>query len=399
MRTKNRYSCLPGIQVLTSLFFFLMLISYSVETFAQALTGAVQTQLYYPLLRGKQVGIVANNASDVQGINIVDLLVKEGFLVKRIFSPEHGFRMNAEAGAHIGNDIDSATGIPVVSLYGNHMKPSATDLDGIDAVVFDIQDVGVRFYTYISTLTYVMEACAENKIPLILLDRPNPNGFYIDGPVLEKRQSSFVGLHPVPVVYGMTIGEYGRMVNGERWLKAGVKCRLQVIPLSNYRHQTRYDIPVRPSPNLTNRNAVYLYPSLCFFEGTAISVGRGTSSPFEVFGHPEMKIGSFTFTPESIPGVSVHPPCEGNLCRGVDLRGYTQENPDGPQKINLEWLLSAYRDWGGRPGFFNGYFNKLAGNELLQQQIIQGKTEKEIRESWKPGIERFKKIRAKYLLY
>jgi uncharacterized protein YbbC (DUF1343 family) len=244
-----------------------------------------------------------------------------------------------------------------------------------------------------------MEACAENKIPLILLDRPNPNGFYIDGPILEKKYSSFVGMHPVPVVYGMTIGEYALMVNGERWLKNNVQCDLRVIPLANYMHQTLYELPVRPSPNLPNINAVYLYPSLCFFEGTVISVGRGTPYPFEVFGHPEMKQRAFSFTPSGIPGTSLHPPFEGIACHGVDLRDYTQKNPGGPRKINLKWLMETYHDWQNKPAFFTDYFNKLAGNATLKQQIIQGKTEKEIRETWKPGIEKFKKIRKKYLLY
>ncbi|MEI7499943.1 MAG: DUF1343 domain-containing protein [Bacteroidota bacterium] len=379
--------------------FLLLLISFPIVTLAQVKTGAEQTELYYPLLKGKNTGIVANNASIVGKMNIVDVLVKNGFLVKRIFSPEHGFRMNAEAGEAVGNDLDSATGIQVVSLYGKHKKPLATDLVNIDVVLFDIQDVGVRFYTYISTLAYMMESCAENNIPLILLDRPNPNVFYIDGPILEKEYSSFVGMHPVPVVYGMTIGEYARMVNGEGWLKNSVRCNLLVIPLANYTHQTRYELPVRPSPNLPNTNAVYLYPSLCFFEGTVISVGRGTPYPFEVFGHPEMTTGSFTFTPSGIPGSSLHPPFEGLRCHGVDLREFSRNHPDGPNKISLEWLQEAYRDWHGKPGFFTGYFNKLAGNATLQQQIIQGKTEKEIRESWKPGIEKFKKIRGKYLLY
>ena len=366
---------------------------------AQVKTGADQQELYYPTLKEKRIAIVANNASVTGGINIVDALVRDSMIVSRIFSPEHGFRLNAEAGELVVNQVDSATGIPVVSLYGKHKKPMAGDLAGIDVILFDIQDVGVRFYTYISTLAYVMEACAENSIPLIVLDRPNPNGFYIDGPVLEKKYYSFVGLHPVPVVYGMTIGEYARMVNGEKWLKNGLQCSLRVVPLANYTHQTRYLLPVRPSPNLPNQNAIYLYPSLCFFEGTVISIGRGTDFPFEVYGHPEMKTGSFTFVPRSMPGISLHPPCEGLTCRGSDLRGYTLKNPECVAMIKLEWLQEAYRDWQGKPGFFNDYFNKLAGNSRLQKQIILGKSTQEIRESWKSGIEKFKKIRMKYLLY
>jgi uncharacterized protein YbbC (DUF1343 family) len=395
-----------GIQEFSFVFLLLVLIHIPFVVTSQVKTGAEQTGLYYPLLKGKRIGVVANNASvvlvdGVTGgiVNLVDRLVTVGIQVKKIYSPEHGFRMNAEAGEVVWSDVDPTTGIPVISLYGMHKKPTETDLAGVDVVLFDLQDVGVRFYTYISTLAYVMEACAENKIPLIVLDRPNPNGFYIDGPVLEKQFASFVGMHPVPAVYGMTIGEYARMVNGEGWLANGVKCELQVIPLADYNHETRYDLPVRPSPNLTNSNAVYLYPSLCFFEGTVISVGRGTSFPFEVYGHPDLKTGTFTFTPASIPGVSLHPPYEGRLCRGLDLRGYAAQHPEGSQQINLAWLLGAYCDWQGRPGFFTGYFNKLAGNATLQQQILKGKTEKEIREGWKAGIEKFKKIRAKYLLY
>lgn len=406
MRTGFQNSSQYGAHALSIIFLLFVSIHIPFVVRSQVKSGAEQTSLYYPLLKGKKTGIVANNASIIGGansvagsINLVDLLVRDGITVKRIFSPEHGFRMNAEAGEVVGSEMDTATGIQVVSLYGKHKKPLHTDLAGVDLVLFDLQDVGVRFYTYSSTLTYVMEACAENKIPLIVLDRPNPNGFYIDGPVLEKQYASFVGMHPVPVVYGMTIGEYARMVNGEGWLANGLKCDLQVIPLSDYNHQTRYDLPVRPSPNLPNSNAVYLYPSLCFFEGTAISVGRGTSFPFEVYGHPDLQTGTFTFTPASIPGVSLHPPCEGKLCRGLDLRGYAQQHPEGQQQINLAWLLDAYRDWQGNPGFFNDYFNKLAGNATLQQQIIKGKTEKEIRASWKPGIEKFEKIRKKYLLY
>ena len=273
------------------------------------------------------------------------------------------------------------------------------DLKSLDLILFDIQDVGVRFFTYISTLSYMMEACAENNIPLIVLDRPNPNGFYIDGPVLEKQYGSFVGMHSVPVVYGMTIGEYARMVNGEGWLKNKVKCDLRVIPLANYLHQTRCVLSVKPSPNLPNQTAINLYPSLCLFEGTKISIGRGTTFPFQVYGHPELNYGTFAFTPVSIPGVSLHPPLEGRKCRGEDLRNYYSLNPNDSGRIILGWIIQAYRNWDDKKNFFTDYFNKLAGNASLREQIIQGKSEKEIRQSWKPGIEKFKKIRAKYLLY
>ncbi|MDP1624005.1 MAG: DUF1343 domain-containing protein [Bacteroidales bacterium] len=379
-------------------FHLLIFILFPVLVQSQIRIGAERPELYYPFLKDKKVGIVANQASVVNGTNIVDMLVGRGFHVVRIFSPEHGFRLSAEAGQKIGNSFDSATGIQVASLYGSTKKPSTKDLKSLDIVVFDIQDVGVRFYTYISTLSYVMEACAESDVPLIVLDRPNPNGFYIDGPVLEKEFCSFVGLHPVPVVYGMTIGEYARMVNGEGWLKNGIKCDLRVIPIENYTHQSHYALPEKPSPNLPNQCSVILYPSLCFFEGTHISVGRGTPFPFQVYGHPELTDGLFTFTPKSIPGVSLRPPMEGQVCRGEDLRQICINSLDSG-RIDLGWLIKAYGNWNNKTAFFTDYFNKLAGNATLQLQIIQGKSEHEIQKNWQPGIEKFKKIREKYLIY
>jgi uncharacterized protein YbbC (DUF1343 family) len=379
--------------------FYLIVAMLPAGLHAQINPGADQADLYYPLLKGKQIGVVANQASLTGGVNIVDALVQQEIRVIRIFSPEHGFRMSAEAGQIIGNGVDSVTGIEVVSLYGARKKPVPGDMEHLDLVLFDIQDVGVRFYTYISTLSYVMEACAEAGVPLVVLDRPNPNGFYIDGPVLEKRFSSFVGLHPVPVVYGMTIGEYATMVNGEGWLKNGVKCNLHVIPVKNYTHQDRCVLPAKPSPNLPNEDAILLYPSLCFFEGTYVSVGRGTPFPFQVYGHPGLKYGKFIFTPAGIPGVSAHPPLEGERCFGEDLRGYYMKNPGESGKITLTWLLKSYKSWKVKNTFFTDYFEKLAGNSILRQQITQGKSEKEIRQSWQAGIEKFKKIRKKYLLY
>ncbi len=379
--------------------FYLIVAMLPAGLHAQINPGADQADLYYPLLKGKQIGVVANQASLTGGVNIVDALVQQEIRVIRIFSPEHGFRMSAEAGQIIGNGVDSVTGIEVVSLYGARKKPAPGDMEHLDLVLFDIQDVGVRFYTYISTLSYVMEACAEAGVPLVVLDRPNPNGFYIDGPVLEKRFSSFVGLHPVPVVYGMTIGEYATMVNGEGWLKNGVKCNLRVIPVKNYTHLDRCVLPAKPSPNLPNEGAILLYPSLCFFEGTYVSVGRGTPFPFQVYGHPDLKYGKFIFTPAGIPGVSAHPPLEGERCFGEDLRGYYMKNPGEPGKITLTWLLKSYKSWKVKNTFFTDYFEKLAGNSILRQQITQGKSEKEIRQSWQAGIEKFKKIRKKYLLY
>ncbi|MEI6683401.1 MAG: DUF1343 domain-containing protein [Bacteroidota bacterium] len=365
---------------------------------SQVIPGAGDTAAYFPILKGRSIGIVANNASVVWHANIVDVLIGKGFYIKRIFSPEHGFRMNSDAGQTISDTTDPATGIRVVSLYGSKQKPAREDLASLDMMVFDLQDVGVRFYTYISTLTFVMEACAENGIPLVLLDRPNPNGFYIDGPVLEKEFASFVGMHPVPVVYGMTIGEYACMVNGEKWLKNGRECDLKVIRLTNYTHETKVELEVKPSPNLPDANAVWLYPSLCLFEGTTFSIGRGTNFPFEVFGHPLMKSGSFSFTPRSVPGASLHPPFENRECHGVDLRGYLVKHPEKLGMMQLGWLLEGFHSL-APDGFFNDYFNKLAGNATLQRQIREGKSETEIRASWQKGISRFKAIRKRYLMY
>jgi uncharacterized protein YbbC (DUF1343 family) len=385
-------------QVTASIFYLIFILSPAFLS-GQIRTGAENIESYYPLLKNKEIGVVANQASVVGSKSLIDVLVSKGFHVVRIFSPEHGFRMTGDAGELIGSTVDSITGIRIVSLYGKNMKPTQEDLESLDLILFDLQDVGVRFYTYISTLTYMMEACAEQNIPLILLDRPNPNGFYIDGPVLELSYRSFVGMHPVPVVYGMTIGEYALMVNGEGWLNNKLKCDLQIVPMEKYFHQMRYDLPVKPSPNLPNPLSVFLYPSLCFFEGTQVSVGRGTSFPFQVYGHPDLTYGTFFFTPESIPGVSNHPVLEGRLCRGEDLRNYDPGNLVDPGKIILRWLLQAYQGSKGKGDFFNAYFNKLAGNATLQQQIIAGKTEKDIRKSWQSGINKFKKIRQKYLLY
>jgi uncharacterized protein YbbC (DUF1343 family) len=366
---------------------------------SQVITGAERTQLYYPLLKNKTIGIVANNSSQINGKNIVDSLVSSGLDVKIIFSPEHGFRKFEEAGQMIKNSIDSATGIRIISLYGKSKKPDRKDLNKMDVVVFDLQDVGVRFFTYISTLTNIMEACSESNTPLFVLDRPNPNGFYIDGPVLDSAFVSFVGMHPVPVVYGMTIGEYARMVNEEGWLKNGILCDLTIIPLKNYTHGTRYELPLKPSPNLTTMNAVYLYPSLCFFEGTIVSVGRGTENPFEVFGHPAMKGFSYSFTPETEFGMSQNPVYRGQLCRGVDLSDFYLTHPKMKGRINLSWLLMAFKDLGSKPDFFNDYFEKLAGNSELRQQIMADMPEMEIRRSWEPGLLKFKEIRQKYLIY
>lgn len=362
----------------------------------QYVSGAMSTALYLPLLEGKSIGVVANQTSIIGTTHLVDTLLSLGIQVKRIYTPEHGFRGSADAGAKVENGKDGKTGIEIASLYGKTKKPTPEMLSGIDLMLFDLQDVGVRFYTYISTLTYVMEACAENHIPVVVLDRPNPNGFYIDGPVLKEENKSFVGMHPVPVVYGMTIGEYGKMVNGEGWLKDGVTCDLTVIPVPGYLRNAIYELPVRPSPNLPNWESVYLYPTLCFFEGTIVSVGRGTETPFQVYGHPDLR-GDYTFTPQSVAGAS-KPLLEGQRCRGFNLKDYAHNYVDNPCELQLEWLIEAYQQLKDQ-SFFNNYFPKLAGDKQLQRDIENGKSAEEIRALWESDLEAFKAIRSKYLIY
>jgi uncharacterized protein YbbC (DUF1343 family) len=370
----------------------------------EIVTGAEQFSRYAPLLKNKKVAVVANQTSFLQNEkqHLVDFLLAKKIAVKKVFAPEHGFRGTADAGELVKDGVDSKTGVPLISLYGNNKKPSQEQLKGIDVLVFDIQDVGARFYTYISTLHYVMEACAEAGIAVIVLDRPNPNGHYIDGPILEKEYQSFVGMHPVPIVHGMTIGEYAKMVNGEGWLKDKAKCDLIVIDMQNYTHQTAYSLPIKPSPNLPNDQAINLYPSLCFFEGTFINAGRGTDMQFQVFGAPSLPASKYTFefTPKSNEGAK-EPKFKNQLCHGMDLRKEPRLN-----KINLEWLIDAYNANGnlpagkaGKKDFFNSFFVKLAGTEKLQQQIEQGLSAEEIRETWKEGLAGFMKIREQYLLY
>ena len=360
--------------------------------------AAERTEAYLPLLSGKRVALVANQTSRIGKTHLADSLLSLGVGLVRIFSPEHGFRGHAGAGEAVESGIDTKTGLPVVSLYGQHKKPTAEDLSGIDIVLFDIQDVGVRFYTYISTMHYVMEACAENNVEMIVLDRPNPNGNYIDGPVLEPEFGSFVGMDPVPVVYGMTIGEYARMINGEGWLEDHEKCNLRVIPCLHYDHSVPYVLPVGPSPNLPDQQAVRLYPSLAFFEGTVVSAGRGTPFPFRVFGAPGLDAGDFSFTPRSIPGVAPHPKFMDQTCRGRDLRGF--EPPGGRwDHIELQWLTWAYRNCEQKDEFFNAYFEKLAGTATLRRQIEENVPVDSIRLSWTPGLQKFSKIREKYMLY
>jgi uncharacterized protein YbbC (DUF1343 family) len=360
--------------------------------------GAAQIELYRDMIEGKSVAIVANQTSKVGQTHLVDNLLSIGINIRVIFAPEHGFRNMADAGEKIGNSKDPETGIPLISLYGTHLKPTAGDLDGIDVVIFDIQDVGVRFYTYISTLHYVMESCAENHIKCLVLDRPNPNGFYFDGNILDTAYSSFVGMDPVPVVHGMTVGEYASMINGEGWLKDGIKCDLTVIKCKNYDHKTYYTLPVKPSPNLPNQNSIYLYPSICFFEGTNISLGRGTLFPFQAYGSPELPDKGFSFTPESLPGAK-NPPLLGVKCFGTDLRDAIEKKLVPRSKLNLGWLIDAYNNYPQKDKFFTSYFDVLAGGPVLREQIQKGMSVEQIRDTWKEGLEIFSKIRDKYLLY
>ncbi len=361
-------------------------------------TGAERTGEYISLIKGRSVAVVANQTTVVGDRHLVDTLISLGVEVKSIFAPEHGFREMADAGAHIAGGVDKATGIRVISLYGSHLKPTPDDLSGIEVVLFDIQDVGARFYTYISTMHYVMEACAEAGIEMIILDRPDPNGFYYDGPLVEPGNHSFVGMHPVPVVHGMTIGEYGTMINGESWLGKNLKCNLKVIEMEGWSHRSLYNLPIRPSPNLPNQNAIYLYPSICFFEGTTLSLGRGTAFPFQVYGSPLLPDKGFSFTPRSIPG-ALNPPLVNQICYGVDLTNATETGVVPASGIILKWLIDAYNDYPDKGKFFNSYFDRLAGGPGLRQMIISGKSEKEIKESWAEGLKEFGVIRQKYLLY
>lgn len=366
-------------------------------------TGAERMEQYLPLLSGKRVALCGNQTSVVGTTHLVDTLLSRKVNLVKLFCPEHGFRGQAEAGAAIASGKDPQTGLPVVSLYGKNKKPAPEQLQGIDILLFDLQDVGCRFYTYISTLHFVMEAAAENGVKVIVLDRPNPNGFYVDGPVLDPAFKTFVGMHPVPVVYGMTIGEYARMINGEKWLANGVQCDLEVVTLEGYTHKTRYKLPVAPSPNLQTPEAIYLYPSLCFFEGTNISVGRGTEHPFEMYGAPGMHAGDYRFTPHAIPGVSENPPFKGQECRGFLLTATAANEFYKPVRgqLNLTYLLTAYQSCADKQHFFltNNFFDKLAGTDQLRKQIIAGASKEEIRASWQPALDDFKSLRAKYLLY
>ena len=358
--------------------------------------GAERLDLLLPLLQNKNVAMLVNQTSMVGSIHLVDTLRAYKINIKKIFAPEHGFRGSADAGEHVRDSIDAKTKIKIISLYGDKKKPSAEDLKDVDVMIFDIQDVGARFYTFISSLHYLMEACAENNKQLIVLDRPNPNGWYVDGPVLKKEFQSCVGVDAIPVVHGLTVGEYAQMVNGEKWLPSGAQCNLKVIECLNYNHTVRYDLPVKPSPNLPNETAVYNYPSICFFEGTDVSVGRGTDAPFQMIGAPQITIRNYSFTPQSKPGAKT-PPHLNQVCFGFDLRR-TNLSKSG---INLSYLLKTYASFSDTSKYFlpTGFFDKLAGTDELRKQIIVGKTEEEIKASWKKDLEEYKLKRKKYLLY
>lgn len=374
---------------------FLLSSSCSAQTSKSKLVlGAEQMDLLLPGLKGKNVGLVVNNTALVGKTHLADTLLSRGILVKKIFGPEHGFRGDAADGEHVTDAVDAKTGVPVVSLYGKNSKPTAEQLQGLDIIIFDIQDVGARFFTYISTMTYLMEACSENGKKLIILDRPNPNGSYVDGPVLQPELKSFVGMHPMPITHGMTVGEIALLLNGEGWLANKVTCDVEVIKMKNWKHDDDYSLPVRPSPNLPNDQAVRLYPSICLFEGTQISVGRGTPMPFQILGNPDLKDMTFTFTPVPIKGVSIEPPLKDKLCYGMDLRSATPA-----RKVDLKYLLLFYQKYPDKEKFFTAYFDKLAGTPQLKQQIKDGLTEEQIRASWQPGLDAFNAKRKKYLLY
>ena len=377
--------------------FWLALSLYSLPNMAQILTGAEDTEGYLSELKDKKIGVVAHQSSLIFTSNkqkhLVDLLLENKIDIKCVFAPEHGFRGIADAGERIDDDKDPLTHLPIYSLYGKNRKPSQEQLKGIELMVFDLQDVGVRFFTYLSTLHYVMEACAEQNIPVIVLDRPNPNSHYIDGPVLNHENSSFVGMHPVPIVYGMTIGEYAKMINGEGWLSNGISCNLKVIPIQNYTHKTPYELIIRPSPNLPNAQAIALYPSLCLLEQTVISIGRGTNKQFQIYGHPSFPKNQFSFTPKPNFGAK-SPKQNGTLCYGIDLTKIKK-----PDRVELKWLIDAYINFPEKSGFFLKGFNRISGIKDLKIQIEQEIPESEIRKTWSQDLEKFKKIRAKYLIY
>lgn len=370
-------------------------------------TGAEQTEKYLGLLRGKRIAILANQTSIIGNSHLVDSLKKLGVNIVKVFGPEHGFRGNASAGAKVSDEIDKATGIPVISLYGAKSKPTKQDLADVDLMVYDLQDVGCRFYTNINALARLMEACAENGKELMILDRPNPNAYFVDGPILDMKLKSGIGMFPIPISHGLTIGEFAQMLNGEGWLANKEKCVIKIIPVANYDHSMLYTLPVKPSPNLNTQQSIMLYPSLCLFEGTVISQGRGTYFPFTVLGNPELKGKyKFSFVPDSIKGMAETPLHMKKECYGLDLRNYDIDPLIKSKKINIQWMMEMYKAYPYKEKFFDfrqskemGNIDKLSGTTLFKEQIIAGKSEKEIRESWEPGLSQFKEMRKKYLIY
>jgi len=383
-------------EILLWIFIFMVLLPGARAQEGALQCAADQPDLYLPLMKGIRVGLVVNHTATARGIHLVDFLVSKGITMKALFAPEHGFRGEADAGEKIGNSVDEKTGIPIISIYGKINRPTQEQLREIDLLIYDIQDVGCRFYTYISTLHYVMEACAENGKPLLILDRPNPNGDYCDGPILQPAFKSGVGVDPIPVVHGCTVGEMAKMINGEGWLKNGLKCDLKVIPVKNYTHESSYSPPIKPSPNLPNHTAIRFYPSLCFFESTSVSIGRGTTFPFQVIGFPDSKFGDFSFTPRSLKGFEMNPLQKDQVCYGQDLRNL-QEIP----RFTLKYFLDWYHRF-KQPGEFltrERWFNLLMGNDQVIKMIQAGKSEKEIVDSWQEELGKYQKIRAKYLIY
>lgn len=356
--------------------------------------GSEKMDELLPILQGKRVAMLVNHTSLMDGKHLVDTLLSLNINIVRVFAPEHGFRGDADAGEIIKSGIDTRTGLPIVSLYGQNKKPTPEQVNDIDIILFDIQDVGTRFYTYISSMHYAMEACAENNKQMVVLDRPNPNGMYVDGPVLDMKFQSFVGMHPIPVLHGLTVGELARMINGEKWLEGERSCDLTVIEMSGYTHEMEYSLPVKPSPNLPNDLSIKLYPSLCLFEGTEISVGRGTYAPFQQIGHPSFTEFEHSFTPESLEGMAKYPPYEGETCHGTL---FTDEN--ALQGFDLSYLIRYYEAFENKDSYFNAYFPKLAGNDLLAEQIKKGMSEADIRASWETELSSYKELRRKYMLY
>lgn len=379
--------------------FIAALLFFSVRLAAQTVkVGAEMTGAYFPLIRGKRVAVMTNQTGRVGDEHLVDLLIRNKFDLVGIFSPEHGFRGTADAGEHVASSVDQKTGVPVWSLYGSEGgKPSANKIKGFEVLLFDLQDVGLRFYTYYASMARLMDACAEYNKKMIVLDRPNPNGFYVDGPVLDMKHKSGVGWLPIPVVHGMTLGELALMINGEKWLPQGRICDVTVIPCENYTHQTKYELPIAPSPNLPNTQSIYLYPSTCLFEGTVMSLGRGTSFPFQAYGHPNFKGSDFSFTPRSVPGAK-NPPLLNKKCYGVDLRNVSHEQI-WENGFDLSYVIDAYKNLKMGDEFFTNFFEKLVGVDYIRQDIIAGKSTQEIKEKWFCDVLRFKQQRRPYLLY